>query len=86
MEVLSVHTFFQSVTPKHDYTLSIILENGKEIEYSMEQLLNQLRFSSLKDMDVWMQLDVFPTHLEWNKGVYLVTLNIEEIIPDYTRS
>lgn len=77
-----MYTYFKSVIPNHDYSLNIIFENGSEIEYSMAQFLNQLRFSPLKDMDVWMKPDIFSTHLEWNKGSYQVTLNIEEIIPD----
>jgi len=78
-------TFLKKVTPNQDYSLSIIFENGSEMEYSMTHLLNQLRFSPLKDWDVWTKLDVFATHLEWNKGACQVTLNIEEIISDYTR-
>lgn len=80
-----MHTFFKSVTPNQDYSLSILFENGSEMEYSMMHFLNQLRFSPLKDRDVWMKLDVFATYLEWNKGACQVTLNIEEIISDYTR-
>lgn len=79
-----MHTFIKSATPNQKYNLSIIFENGSEMEYSMMHFLNQLRFSPLKDRDVWMKLDVFPTHLEWNEGAHQVTLNIEEIIPNYT--
>lgn len=75
--------FFKSVTPNQDYSLSIIFQNGAAMEYVMMHLLNQLRFSPLKDKDVWMELDVFSTHLEWNRGTRQVTLNIEEIISIY---
>lgn len=78
-----MHSFFKRVTPNQDYSLSIMFENGSEMEYSMTYLLKQLRFSPLKDWAVWMNLDVFATHLEWNKGAYQVTLNMEEIISDY---
>lgn len=78
-----MHTFFVSVTPNQNYSLHIIFENGSEIEYDMVRFLNKLRFNPLQDKHVWMQIDVFPTHLEWNKGAYQVTLNIEEIIPNY---
>jgi hypothetical protein len=80
-----MHTFIKSATPNQKYDLSIIFENGSIMEYSMIHFLEQLRFGPLKDRDVWMKLDVFPTHLEWNKGSYQVTLNIEEIIPNYIR-
>jgi len=73
-------TYFESVRPNQDYGLSIIFKNGSQLEYSMMHFLSQIRFSPLKDRDAWMKLDVFPTHLEWNKGAYQVTLNIEEII------
>ncbi len=49
--------------------------------YPMMHLLNQLRFSPLRDREVWTKPEVFPTHLEWNQGAYQVTLNIEEITP-----
>lgn len=48
----------------------------------MIQLIDQLRFSPLKDADVWKQVECFPTRLEWNKGMYPVSLNIEEIVPE----
>jgi hypothetical protein len=75
-------TYFKQVTPNQDYSLSIVFENGSEMGYPMMHLLKQLRFSPLRDRDVWMKLDVFSTHLEWNQGAYQVTLNIEEIISD----
>lgn len=46
----------------------------------MAHLIKQLRFSPLIDIDVWNQVEIFPTHLEWNKGTYPVSLNIEEIV------
>ena len=73
-------TYFKQVTPNQDYSLSIVFENGGEMGYPMMHLLNQLRFSLLRDRDVWMRLEVFATHIEWNQGAYQVTLNIEEII------
>lgn len=79
-----MYEFFRSVTSNNDYSLSIVLESGREIKRSMLHLLSQIRFNPLQDKDVWIQLEVSPTHLEWNAGTYQVTLNIEEIIPDYT--
>ncbi len=78
-----MHTYFKRVTPNEDYSLSIVLENGCTLKYSMVQLVNQLRFTPLKNREVWLYLEVYPTHLEWNKGRFQVTLNIEEIIPDH---
>jgi hypothetical protein len=75
-----MNSYFKSVTPYEDYTLSIVFENDNHLEISMLNALNQIRFSPLKDKNIWMNLDTYPTHLEWNKGLYQVTLNIEEIL------
>lgn len=60
--------------------MDIIFEDGYKTSFSMAHLIKQLRFSPLIDIDVWNQVEIFPTHLEWNKGTYPVSLNIEEIV------
>lgn len=77
--------YFNNAVPKDDYTLNIIFENGYEVKFPMIQLLKQFRFSPLEDLNVWKRVEVYPTHLEWNKGTFQVNLNIEEIVPNISK-
>lgn len=79
MEVMFI-LYFSNAVPNDDYTLSITYENGYEQKFPMVHLIKQFRFSPLKDVDVWREVEVFPTHMEWNNGTFQVNLNIEEIV------
>lgn len=73
--------FFKNAVPKDDYILSIEFSNDSIVEFPLDTMLVQFRFSPLKDVCVWKAVEVFPTHLEWNSGTFQVNLNIEEIVP-----
>lgn len=81
MEVMFI-LYFKNAIPNDDYTLSIIYESGYEQEFPMVNMLKQFRFSPLQEIKVWKEVEVFPTHMEWNKGAFQVNLNIEEMVPD----
>ncbi len=74
--------YFKKVVPKDDYILDIYFDDGSKMNFSMTNLIKQFRFSPLKNHDVWINIDLFPTHLEWNKGNFQTTLNLEEIVID----
>jgi len=76
-------TYFKNVIPKEDYILIIIFDNDCELQFPMSNFISQFRFSPLQNIHVWYEVEVFPTHLEWNKGSFQVTLNIEEAYPNY---
>jgi hypothetical protein len=75
--------YFKNAFPKDDYTLSIEFSNGSNVKFPLGNMLEQFRFSPLKDKEVWKYVEVFPTHLEWNSGTFQVNLNMEEIVPKY---
>lgn len=75
--------YFISAVPKEDYILSVVFSNGRNVDFPIGSLLTQFRFSPLKDKKVWREVEVFPTHLEWNSGTLHVDLNIEEIVPNH---
>lgn len=61
----------KSVSPKQDYILSIVFDNGEEGQLDMKPVLDFGVFQRIKDYKVFNQVRVVFDAIEWPCGVDL---------------
>ena len=65
-----------SVTPKDDYCLEIVLDNGNSIIIDFKSRLHTLRFSILSDKEYFNTVTTDGSFVRWN---YKIEISVSEI-------
>lgn len=70
---------FQSVTPREDYAMDIMMNNGNRLFLNMAGQLEKVQFCPLKDKAVWNSVEIQDTCIRW-RGKPDVELSIDRLL------
>ena len=64
------------VTPKDDYCLEVVLDNGNSVNIDFKSRLHTVRFSILSDKDYFNTVTTDGAFVRWN---YKIEISVSEI-------
>jgi hypothetical protein len=68
---MTMYPSVKEVTPKDDYILSVVFENGESGQLNIKPILNFGIFKRIKDLDAFRRVRVAFDTIEWDCGVDL---------------
>ncbi len=66
-----MHPSVKEVVPNHDYTLSVVFDNGEHGVLDMKPILNFGVFRRIKDYETFSRVRIAFDTIEWDCGVDL---------------
>lgn len=58
-----------SVTPKDDYCLEILIDNGSKVDLDLKNKLHTVRFSMLSDKEYFNTVTTDGVYVRWNNKI-----------------
>lgn len=66
----------KSVTPRNDYKLEVLLENGSSIVLNLESRLKTVRFGMLEDKELFRKAATDGSYIRWGD---LIEISVTEV-------
>lgn len=71
-------SYIKTVIPKDDYKLEVLLDNGNVIILCFEDRLNTLRFSPLRNKDLFSQATTNGSFIQWQMQIEISIAEVFE--------